>query len=403
MQLPNNCKIGKIGVTPKNWHTPQANIKKDWRIFYEFYPDCNLKESQQVVIRGMNKYKTLSQRQESVRILIADEEKRLQNGFNPVTKETVSGQMAENISLMTLRQSLEYAFNKINATPEHKINTKSAKKYFLQSAELLNYHNIPIKEITRRHLKIILEGIGKLKVQTKEGWVSKKWNNALYNDYRTLIASLFKILHDEDIVSHNTMLDVPKLKKIRNPRRVITIEEKEIIKNNKHLLTYEFWRYIIILKLSGARIIELLRVKKEHVDLQNREFKVLVKKGSGDQRWEPRAITKVSFPFWEELYNQAQRYQYLFGEDLLPQTREKPIRREQITRRWNRHMKKKLGIGADVYSLKHFYLDEVAKELGIKEAQIAAGHSTPVITMNHYAINEKQRQLDRLKEVDIDF
>jgi integrase len=147
----------------------------------------------------------------------------------------------------------------------------------------------------------------------------------------------------------------------------------------------------------------LLRVKKEQVFLKDREFKVFVKKGKGDYHYEARAITKAVFPLWEELYNQASKGQYIFGGGLKPQTREKPIRREQVTRRYNRHIKKKLGITADIYTLKHSFLDAVAKQFGIKAAQNSAGHSTPVITMNHYAVNEKQRQLDRLKEMDIDF
>jgi integrase len=179
----------------------------------------------------------------------------------------------------------------------------------------------------------------------------------------------------------------------------MTPEQLESLATNEYNLPYELWRYLWILKFSGSRIIELLRIKKEHIDLGKREFTVLVKKGRSE-RHEQRAILKLPFTCWEELYNQAKPDEYIFGEGLVPQMRNKPIRREQITRRWKRHLKNKHGVIADVYSLKHSFLEKLAKQYGIERAQRAAGHSTPVVTMNHYAIGEKQRQLDYLKEVD---
>lgn len=58
-----------------------------------------------------------------------------------------------------------------------------------------------------------------------------------------------------------------------------------------------------------------------------------------------------------------------------------------------------LGIKGDFYSLKHSNLDETAAALDINAAAAMAGHTTPVITLKHYAHGEKERQHERLKKV----
>lgn len=60
-------------------------------------------------------------------------------------------------------------------------------------------------------------------------------------------------------------------------------------------------------------------------------------------------------------------------------------------------MKKKLGIKADIYSLKHSNLDETAAILDVKAAQNQAGHTAPVITIERYLGGENERKHNRLK------
>jgi len=48
-------------------------------------------------------------------------------------------------------------------------------------------------------------------------------------------------------------------------------------------------------------------------------------------------------------------------------------------------------------------IDETAAALDIKDAAAMAGHTTPVITIAHYALNEKDRQHERLRKVNNSF
>ncbi len=76
------------------------------------------------------------------------------------------------------------------------------------------------------------------------------------------------------------------------------------------------------------------------------------------------------------------------------------IRRDQISRRWKEHVKEKLKINCDFYSLKHLNLDETTELLGKEAAAEMASHTTTKMVEKHYAVGEKARQLQRLKEID---
>jgi len=158
---------------------------------------------------------------------------------------------------------------------------------------------------------------------------------------------------------------------------------------------------------SGSRTTELLVLQKgKDIMLDIQEFIVNVKKGKRFRR-DIRIIHDEVLYLWIEIWNEAKPGEYLFSRGLKPGP--VMIRVDQINRRWNKHVKADphktnpkwggLGIKKDFYGLKHKNLDSITEAAGIKMAQLAGGHTTPVITLNHYAVGEKQRERDRLKKV----
>jgi hypothetical protein len=93
---------------------------------------------------------------------------------------------------------------------------------------------------------------------------------------------------------------------------------------------------------------------------------------------------------------------YVFSRGLKPGAL--PINPIQITRRWRTHIKKKLGIDCDWYSLKHLNttnnVDKVL--LAIREAQEAAAkltaHKSTKMIAKVYDIKSAQRLNDELKQ-----
>jgi integrase len=396
--LPNNCTLSKITVTPENWEKPNAKLNIQWEISYRF-KDCTLNKTHQERRFIPKKYCTWQDRKLYVeKFLKLTEEKIIEQGYNPVTKEYFKASEATiEDSKHTLRSALEYAFSKLKATNDYIINVRSAKKQFLIAAGLLNYDNELINVLSRKHMKRILEQCGKLKVTWNKKILPIAWNNARYNDYRAMLSSLFKILLDEEIIEHNIMSDVPKLKTIRKKRKIITKAERKLILESDHV-PFNFKRYIIMFFHSGARSTELLTLKKEDVNLEEQQFTALVKKAGEEQ---DKPIKTIALHYWKEMLEQARPGQYIFSKDLQPGNTS--ISPRQITIRWRKYVKKKLGIDKDFYSLKHANADEVAELYDIETAQKLIGHSTPVITADFYALGEKKRQHEKLKAINNEF
>jgi hypothetical protein len=74
-----------------------------------------------------------------------------------------------------------------------------------------------------------------------------------------------------------------------------------------------------------------------------------------------------------------------------------------MSNKWKEYVKEGLGIYIDFYSLKHFNLDDTSTILDAEADAKMAGHTSTVITLKHYLINEEERKMEKLKRVDNDF
>jgi integrase len=404
-QLPNNCRIGKMTVYPANWKTVRADVRLTWYIKYRFYDDT-LKKEKQVIIKA-NKYHTLKEKQESIRLLLEDEEHELLvKGLNKITG-LYSVTQEDDISEYTpFVDALNYAYDKVKISHNSKLIMKSCLKYITEAAKQKHYDKQPISAIRRRHLVLLFEQVEKNKTEEAARLKKKQepWSAHTYNSYRSYLGILYKVLENLEVVPAKMPYLLDKKEIPKKIRETLTQDERSII--NEHLFSnhYPFWRCVQIFFHAGCREVELLAVKKQDVDIENNRFKVLVKKGKGGHSEEWRTIKHIVLDLWRELYDSADKGQYLFSVGLVPGS--KPIRREQITRRWRTHVKTKFNITGDFYSLKHLNLDEVAKQKGLKAAQEMAGHASSAVT-KLYAFGEEtraqQREHDFLKHADNKF
>jgi integrase len=405
LSLPNNCRAGEISVFPANWKTIKGSIRVPWRISYWFYDD-NLKVRKKIVIKGMNELQTLQERQEAVKFLIDEEMDLIQRqGYNRVTRQYALINDAEISERTGLQNALDFAFKQIKAKHDPKIDIKSCLLYITEAIDKLGFRNIPIYDVKRRHLKMILTKCGELKdgriyYRGKQRFVGR-WTANTYNHYRKYLSALWGVLLDNDVVEANLVRNIAKQKTIQRIRVTLTNDHEKRKEIDAFLRQnhYSFWRFLQIFFHSGARITELLSLKTEDVDINGQCFKAIVNKGKSS-REVMRPIKDVAIDLWKEVLQQAGKGEYLFSKGLKPGTA--MIRREQITRRWKEHVKIKLGVTADFYSLKHTNLDEISAELSLQDAQRLAAHTTPVITMS-YATNEKERQNLRIRKASNSF
>lgn len=394
IQLPNGCYCGELVVTPKNWKQLGASLKKDWYISYRFY-DPQQKDKYPKgkfrVVKGMNTYLSLDTRRTATKEIIKIELSLLQDdGFNPITgvlNQPVINKALEIEPTTPILKALQYSFDKITIEKGTRDDIASMLKFFSQAVNKLQYQNLEIAQLRRKHIKIALEEVKAIR---------PAFSNSRFNKYRTYLMILFSELMELDAVELNPVKDIRKKKEIKKIREVLT--DKQRVEVNEYLfLNYKpFWQFLHIFYHSGAREVEMVRVQRKDVDLDNQRCKYLVKKG-GDWHEVWRPIKDSVLPLWIAQVAGASPEDYVFSEGLLPGTT--AIKSYQITKRWYRLVKKKLGITADFYSLKHLNTDETAALLDIKDAAAQNSHTSTVITMKHYAFGEKDRQNERLKKV----
>jgi integrase len=393
-------------VSPKNWQSSAAKVNVKWRIVYWFYDD-NLKQKRQVPIKGMNRFETLKEKQDAVRALIKDELESIKAGYNPINKKVV--QESEINKFTGLLNALNYAFACHSSEMDKRTTTdvKNVLKYIFIAIRDLRYEHLPISQIEPMHIKFILDACGEIKTYTdQKGNVKPRaWGPYQFNRYRTYLSLLTGHLIDKFLINTNPVREVRKQQQLIKIRETVTKDQRQKLQEINTEELYTFFRFINIYFHSNRRITELLAVKKESVRLENQKFKVTMRKGKKSKEiW--ATIEGPALPFWEEICSEAEPNQYLFGLDLKPQFRDKPASGEIVGKRWKRHVKDKLGITADLASLRHTHADELAElysKIGgakeaIKEVQKDMDHSTPVITMR-YLPGQEERNHEEAKKV----
>lgn len=389
IQLPNNCKCSELKVNPSNWKTLKASTKTDWYIQYRFYDPQVTKNGKIApklkIIKGMNICKNRDDRKQATDALLENELTLLLFGYNPITGNTTNdNEISPNIYFI---DALHKALAKIDVEKTTRQQITHILTHFTTGAKKLGFDLLMISEVKRKHIRLILDYLGGTRA---------KWTNNTFNYFRKYLSILFKELVELEAVEFNPVTSIAKKEITIKIRTTLTPNERVIVRNHLESKYPSFWRFLQIFFHSGARISELLLIKASDVDLKGQTFKITVKKGRS-RREVLKVIKDIAVPFWTELIQNCNPDDYIFSADLEPG--KLTIRPDQITKRWYRLVKKPLGIKADFYSLKHLNLDETAELLDIEAAQKMAGHSTPVVTMKHYATGEKERRNSILKGV----
>lgn len=285
---------------------------------------------------------------------------------------------------MFLTKSLDYAFSKLKVEPHTKECVASSLKYIQLSIRALGYNQVEAHRIKRKHIRIIMDHCEQERNLSARSW----------NAYRTYLAMLFEQLLDYELVEENPVLQLRKKQEDEIIRDTLTLEQRRLVVNHLKETDPVFLRFIQMFFHSGARRTELFSLRIENVYIDKGYYQIFVKKGR-KKRWVTKVIKEIALPYWREQIGDHLSG-YVFSVGLLPGNN--PIRPEQVTRRWKRHVKDKLGITADLYSLKHLNTDEISAELSLIEA---AKHNSHTIQMakKHYAVNETMRELERVRKI----
>lgn len=381
--LPNGNKCSELSVFPKNWKSKTADLSKTWYISYRFYYEGKAKR---IEIKGMNRFSDYQSRKDATEALRNDELEALRNGYNPVNKRMELPEQEGDLNPYTpFNQALDLAASRLKIKKETKAGIKLVIGNVKEAADVLRFSSLPVSEIKRKHVKLLLE-----QVLTK---AKNTANN--FNHYRKYLGIVFSELVELEAIEHSPIdKELRKQKVTKKIREVLTEEERIQVDECLKKLP-NFRRFVHIFYHSGARITELLNVKGKDLDLTNQRYKCIISKGR-EKREVWRIIKDVALPYWKEL--KPGKEDYLFSRGLKPgPVKIAPI---QVTRRWRNHIKNKktgLGISKDLYSLKHLATSETVDLLNSKEAAKLNAHTSEVMVEKVYDVRKKERADNKIK------
>lgn len=411
-----DCYFTDIKVVPENWKETSKNkpsLEKDWYFWYRFYDptvkDRNGKIKPMLVIgKGMNKFKTLSDRRNYTERFIQNEIKHLTiDGFNPITSsymiEHVDEYEGEIDPETPFIDALKKAKDLISCSHRTKIGMKSVIKGIEKASLQLRYHDLPVCKIGRRHLKKILsrcESIFALSATR-------------YNLYRGYLNMMYNELVEQEAVAGNPVRDISKKQSIQRIRAVLTPEEREQIKAHLKEAFPRFAMFVALFYNSGGRKTELLQLKPPMVNLERQTYRCVIKKRKTWTEVE-RPIKDIAVKYWEFFLKDCRDDQYIFGTKFLPG--DKAMGSDMPTRYWLEYVKAPkdkggLNIQKDFYPLKHLNTTETVDYFesiltGHKPEEMAAmqnAHTSSAMVVTIYDVKNRERKFEKLKKVPNDF
>lgn len=397
-QLLQGCSRSEFSVSPANWQTKRASLNKYWRISYrfydpQFYHDPRYKKGKLIQIYGLNKYDNLEERQNLVRGYLENEEHIIDIlNWNPIRK-TYMRHADEEVPTYDPNTPFIEALRSVTPMITDEVNTlrdiKTFLKYFERSAIMMQKSHMPVKDVKRKDLRLILDNCANVK--NDKGQI-KVWSNNQFNHYRKYLSMHYAVMEELEMVEYNPVGKIAKKGTIQKIKRVLTHEERKKIDQHLRAKKPVFHRFINIFFHSGARLSELLAVTAKDVNLERQVFKALIKKGKS-KRWVEKTIKDVALPFWVEALKGKASTDLVFADDLRPSP----------TKLWLRHVKKALKIDADLYSLKHLNSTEVVDVADETTAAALNDHTTTAMVVDIYDTKQANRRHEKLKRISNSF
>ena len=339
-------------------------------------------------MKGMNQYKKLLERQEATKKCLSDELDRLVSGsYNPFIRIVDDKESRVILTKETnIVEALRQAKEKVSVSDSTNRDLKYLIIHVEKAVKALCLQAYHISKVSRKIIKVLLEEISTTPDR--------------FNKNRSNLMILFSELCEAEAIDINPVRDIKKKKVVKHIRDVLTTDER--IRVNKFLEeSYPtFHRFLHIFFHSGARISELLRVTDSDMDLRNQRYKVIIRKGRNyTEVW--KTIKDVALPYWNSVMDECCKGDFLFSIGLRPGHIQ--IKPYQVTKRWYRLVKKKLGIEADFYSLKHLHTTEVVDLLSEKEAAKHNEHTSTAMVVGIYDVKRDKRQHNKVRSLNNKF
>lgn len=415
IQLPGGCSISTPSIFPKDWKRVAASCKREWYIQYRFYDPGNKPSGKQRIIKGMNEFKTPRERSAATQRLLDDELSLLHQGYNIVTRTwSVANPGMVMDKFTPLPRALADAVKSCSCAEYTKRDINGMMHWIPLAIGRLHWEHLPVSEIRTSHIRVLLDACSQIKsrLDLETGkLIQAGWSEHKFNKYRSYLMILFAEIIELGGAEMNPCRELRKKKTVRKVRKTLTIQQRQTVNRYLRKIHYGYWRFLHIFFHSGARETEILMVQAKHVDLQNQTFTRLVKKDRG-YREVRTTIKDVALPLWREALLKFDREtgevvqcgaeDYIFSRGFVPGSNaiKSPT---WISVIWLRLIKRRLGVTADFYSLKHSNTTETRKLAGAEVAAEQNAQKGTAMVLNIYDVDRASWMHEQQKKVNNPF
>lgn len=354
--------------------TPKlSKAKRGWYIHFRY------DGKQFRYMEGLNKIVDLKDREyefDKLRIVITN---RLNRGWNPNIVEGIHQQQMEIIT------ALSFALEK----KKHNISTKTYSGYngtvnFISEAiKKLSIEHLYISDVKRSHVKMIMEKAKEL----------KQWSNKAHNKHLNHLKAILSELIQWDVIEVNPAFNVKNLPvTAADANAPANTADMLKIKTELESNHYNFYVFCITIFHTGMRPEEILKIKLSMINLKDNEI-VLPAEITKTNRKRIVPINSHLLDYYKNLqFEKLPKDYYLFGsfrkegegnkgkfKDFIPAPTH--LKRDTATKRWERIIKKGLGINMSLYSMKKAGANaKILSGVSIGALKDLFGHSSELTT-----------------------
>lgn len=317
---------------------------------------------------------------------------KLKEGWNPNIPDVI-----QQHSELTFSDALDFALEK----KENNISKKTYSGYsgtvnFMKAAVRdLKFDNLLIEETKRLHIKLIIE----------KAKANRSWSNNAFNKHLSHLKAILSELIQWDIIESNPAHKINNLAVSESDANIpacdedIEIIKKELSENHK-----QFYNFVLTIFHTGIRPEEILKIKISMVNFKTQQIIL------------PAEITKTNIkrivPINNHLLSIYESMNidftkpdyYLFGSfresgkgnvgkfiDFIPGPTH--INRDTATKRWERIVKKDLGIQMNMYAMKHLGANKkILAGLELDSLRELYGHKSKLMTEKYAKVVKEEHR-----------
>lgn len=413
-----------LGYSEPELHDCGGNTEREWYISFQFTNPKNFKRKSIQIRLGINYLKTPKERYNYAKSAISLIKQALRAEWNPfeVSLKKFLREVAEvepqndidrDLSAMTFNEAIEYAYVKKQESVSDIRNYRLVRDLAKRSATKIKMDTIPIRDVRKKHIKILLEQIQKDRQQDYQEEYDrmmnkyrhrhptskmrepllKKFTGNNYNKYKDFLHILLSELEEYEAIEFNPSKKIsykPEIK--QNVHRHASAAEEKLIKRTLREKNIRLYVFLAIEELAGMRPKEILGLKISDIDYFNGWFNVWATDGRSKTRTARKvAIPNTLLPLLEILnldnYNSDC---YIFSWGLYPGTQR--LKRDKVTKAYEKIVKKGLGLDVTLYSFRGLGADK-RRDAGIEKATVSKGLGHTILkTTDIYLEREDERQ-----------